>query len=354
MKSIRRLISSVCLLVTTGLLILAATQLNSFFFSFYPAFSRAALRFLAGLTAPLPCAVWELLLIALLLWFLISFFVDLCKGRLLQWLSGLLLGLSLSVFLFMGLWGLNYYAPSMASRLSLPERKYTVEELREATQYYRDRANETALFVARDEDGVMLAGDFDALACTAGDGFAVLAQENSCFDGSTARVKHLLSSRLMGANGTTGVFIAFTGESGVSSTTFSASLPFTMCHEIGHRMAFAREDEANFAGFLGCLANEQPEFQYSGYYSAFIYCYNALYQADPEAAAAVMAGAGDALRTDLRASIAHYDALENQTASAVQDRVYDTYLKTFAVESGVQSYGEVTDLLIALYCTCLR
>ena len=28
------------------------------------------------------------------------------------------------------------------------------------------------------------------------------------------------------------------------------------------------------------------------------------------------------------------------------DKVYDGYLKSFSVESGVQSYGEVTDLLL--------
>lgn len=354
MKSIRRVITSVCLLVTTGLLVLAATQMTSAFFSFYPQISRAALRFLAGITSVIPYAVWEILLIVLILWFLVSLFVDICKGKILQWLSGLLLGASLAVFVFVGLWGLNYFAPSMASRLGLPEEQYTAAELREATEYYRDRANEAAALVERDANGVMVAGNFDELAKAAGNGYEVLSAEMECFDGSTARVKHLLSSPLMGANGTTGVFIAFTGESGVSSTTFSASIPFTMCHEIGHRMAFAREDEANFAGFLGCMANERADFQYSGYYSAFIYCYNALYKVDPHAAAEVMADASDALRTDLKASIAHYDALEDETASEVQNKVYDTYLKTFAVESGVQSYGEVVDLLTTWYFEKLK
>lgn len=354
MKSIRRVITSVCLLVTTGLLVLAATQMTSAFFSFYPKLSRAALSFLAGITSVIPYAVWELLLIVLLLWFLVSLFVDICKGKILQWLSGLLLGASLAVFVFVGLWGLNYFAPSMASRLGLPEEKYTAAELREATEYYRDRANAAAALVERDGNGVMVAGNFDELAKAAGDGYEALAAEMECFDGSTARVKHLLSSPLMGANGTTGVFIAFTGESGVSSTTFSASIPFTMCHEIGHRMAFAREDEANFAGFLSCMANDRPDFQYSGYYSAFIYCYNALYKVDPDAAAEVMAGASDALCADLKASIAHYDALEDETASEVQNKVYDAYLKTFAVESGVQSYGEVVDLLTTWYFEKLK
>ena len=33
----------------------------------------------------------------------------------------------------------------------------------------------------------------------------------------------------------------------------------------------------------------------------------------------------------------------------VSDRINDTYLKTFSEESGIQSYGEVTNDLIAYY-----
>ena len=88
-----------------------------------------------------------------------------------------------------------------------------------------------------------------------------------CFDGSTARVKTLLSSKWFGKTGTTGIFIAFTGESSISSTTFTASVPFTMCHEIGHRMAFARENEGQILPPSSpAEASEDARFTYSGYY----------------------------------------------------------------------------------------
>ena len=191
--------------------------------------------------------------------------------------------------------------------------------------------------------------DFDTLAEQAGEGFETLAKTYDCFDGSTVRVKKLLSSPLMGKIGMTGGFICLTGESCVSTTTHAASMPFTMCHEIGHRMAFAREDEANFAGFLACAASERPEFRYSGYYAAFRYCYNALYNADPQAASEVWAGVSAGVAADWSASVKHYEAIRNETAAEVTDNVYDTYLKSFSVESGVQSYGEVTDLLLDWY-----
>lgn len=348
-KTILRLTLSGALLVLTGILVLAAKFLTPFVFSFYPDLSRGAVKVIAAVTSVIPIALCELLLVFLLFWFVFTLVRAIKRARMVRWLTGLLLLVCIVVTAFVGLWGLNYYAPPMQERLGLPKDKYTAQELKEATIYYRDMANALAPQVERDGDGVMAEYDFDALAKQAGEGFETLAETYDCFDGSTVRVKKLLSSPLMGKIGMTGGFICLTGESCVSTTTHTASMPFTMCHEIGHRMAFAREDEANFAGFLACTASERPEFRYSGYYAAFRYCYNALYSADPQAAGEVWAGVSAGIAADWDASVEHYEAIRSETASKVTDDVYDTYLKSFSVESGVQSYGEVTDLLLDWY-----
>lgn len=348
-KSILRLISAGTLVVLTALLLLAANYLNPLFFSFYPAFSRWILGVLAGITSIFPFALWELCLALLILWFFVSLVRAIIKRRMVRWLTGLLLSVCVLVTLYIALWGLNYYAPPMTERLGLPDRQYTPAELKEATAYYRDRANELAAEVERDADGVMVAYDFSDLAAHAGDGYNALAQQYECFDGSTVRVKKLLSSPLMGKTGTTGVFVCLTGESTVSTTTFQASMPFTMAHEIGHRMAFAREDEANFAAFLACDASDRAEFRYSGYYLAYIYCYNALSKVDPTAAQEVAAGCSSLLLNDFRASSKHYEAVEDEKAIEIHDSVYEGYLKAFSVDSGMQSYGEVADLLLTWY-----
>ena len=125
-------------------------------------------------------------------------------------------------------------------------------------------------------------------------------------------------------------------------------MPFTMCHELAHRLTVAAEDEANFCAFLACLENDDPAFQYSGWYSAFVYTYNALYAVDRTLAAQVWERAGETLRRDCRRANDHYDQFEGQVQDAAQ-KANDTYLKVFREESGVQSYGEVADLLIAWY-----
>lgn len=348
-KTILRLISSGTLIVVTALLLLAANYLTPLFFSFYPAFSRWIVGILAGITSVIPFALCEILLAALLFWFVASLIRAIVRRRMVRWLTGVLLSVCTIGALFIAIWGLNYYAPKMTERLGLPDRQYTPAELKEATLYYRDRANELAAGVERDENGVMVEYDFDTLAKHAGDGYKKLAERYDCFDGSTVRVKKMFSSKLMGKAGTTGVFICLTGESGVSTTTFQASMPFTMAHEIGHRMAFAREDEANFAAFLACDANDRPEFRYSGYYLAYVYCYNALYKVDPDGAHEVSAGCSELVQSDMRAASAHYDEVEDEKVSELQDTVYSGYLQAFSVESGTRSYGEVADLLLTWY-----
>lgn len=349
LKMISRLLLSGVCLTATMILMLFAKYSGDWFFYFYPDLSRRMLGALSAVTSLIPIAIWEPFLVGLLLWMLYTLTRSFKPFRLHIWLSGVVLTLCAGVLIFVTLWGLNYYAPSMESRLGLTERQYSKEQLKEATIYYRDKANEWAPFVDRDDRGAMESYSFYDLAERANEGYEVLGQEFSCLEACTVSVKPLFFSKLFVQTGTTGMFIPFSGESTVSTETYPAAVPFTICHEIGHRMAFAREDETNFAAFLACIENEAPEFRYSGYYMAFIYCYNALYKVDAGAALSLWVGAGPSLIADCNTSAQHYEERKNETLSNVTDVVYESYLHSFDVESGLQSYGEVADLLLAWY-----
>lgn len=349
MRTIFRVLLSAVLLILTLVMVAVANFFPDWIFSFYPEFSRGVISVLSTIFSIIPIPMCEILAALLIVWFIFSLIRSICKLRILRWCAGVLLLVSIGVTAFVAIWGLNYYAPSMAQRLELPEEQYSVSQLKEATVYFRDMANATAQKVERNEDGSFRSADFDELATAANDGYKVLAEDYECFDGTDTKVKRLLISPIMGKIGMTGGFICLTGESCVSDTTYPVSLPYTMCHEIGHRMAFAREDEANFAAFLACTSNDRADFRYSAYYNAFLYCYNALYRADEAAAKEVMGGLNDLVRSDMGLAAAHYQSIRSETASEITDQVYDSYLKTFSVEEGVQSYGEVADLLLTWY-----
>lgn len=349
MRTIGRLILTAVFAVLTIALVSAAAYVPAFF-DFYTGFSRDAADFLGRITGSFPFAVWEvlaLLLILLLLYTLVRTFRQ--KRGFLCWLSGVALLASVLVFLFVGLWGLNHYGPSVAERVGLEVTGYTNAQLTETTAYMAAQAGAWAGQVERSEAGDMKT-DFAALSKSARLGYEALGETYAFFqtEEPLPRVKRLLAPNIFSYAGITGIFVPFTGESGVNPDTYAASLPFTMCHELAHRLSIAAEDEANFAAFLACTAHSDAVFQYSGWYSAFIYCYNALYEADRAAATEIWDNMSDTLRADCRRANEHYAPYEGAVQDAAQ-QVNDAYLKAFDEEDGVQSYGKAADLLIAWY-----
>lgn len=347
MRVIGRLILSSVFLLLTAALVAAAVYVPGFFL-FYTPFSQSVLAFLAGVTGSFPFAVWQVVLLLGILLGLYTLIRTFSKKRgFFRWVSGLIAMLSLMLLVFTALWGLNHWAPPVTDRLGLEVRQYTADELQQTTRYLAEQASALADQVDRGPDTDMVI-HMDAMARTAGQSFAPLAETNTFFAGSTAPVKPLFAGEAFSYMGLTGIFICYSGESCVNPNTYAASLPFTMCHEAAHRLTVAPEDEANFCAFLACTASEDPTFRYSGFYSAFIYCYNALYKADPEAAAQIRTSVSPALDSDLRRASRHYEPYEGKVQE-VATKVNDTYLKAFNEEDGVRSYGAAADLLIAWY-----
>ncbi len=345
MRTISRLIFSAVILIVTGLLAAVAIYLPEPFFAFYRPFSREILAAIANVTGAFPFAVWEVGLVVLVL--LAAFFLF-HNQHLLRWLAGVVELVCVMIFLFVALWGLNHFDPqSVADQVGLDVTEYSTQQLQATTAYMAQQAENWAEQVQRNDSGIM-SDDFDTWAKQANDGYEILAEENEFFAGSDAPVKKMLSGRLFSYMGTTGIFTAFTAECNINPETYSISLPFTMCHELAHRLGVAAEDEANFYAFLACLNNPDPDFQYSCWYSAFLYTYNALHEADYQAASKIWSGLSQTLQEDCRRANAHYDQYEGKVQE-VANKANDTYLKVFQEESGIRSYGEVADLLIAWY-----
>ena len=232
--------------------------------------------------------------------------------------------------------------------------EFTVEDLEDATMYFLTQANALAAELPRDENGDLAIGTFQELAQQAGDGYEKLVYENGAvFGGSTVPVKELAWAEMYTAMGITGIHMAITGEAAVNPMTPAASLPFTMCHEMAHRMCISAEDDANFAAFLACRANESAAFRYSAYYMAYRYCYNAL-ASDGSAEAAAAAARiklqmNNQLRHDYQTYNDFFTSHRNETLSNVADTVNDTYIKVSGDENGTASYSQVSILLVNWY-----
>ena len=319
----------------------------------YPYVMRTVQGFLAQWSSGVDYLLWQVLavFIVVVIAALLVIFLVLKKSPV-TWLGWALAICSFIYMLHTLLFGLSYYSGNLSDDLRMEVAQYTLEELAEATEYYRDQANILAEWVDRDANGNVDFAEFETLAEKAGDGFHSLVYDHSypVFAGSTLPVKKLGWVDMYTSMGITGVTMGLTGEAAVNPQIPDVTLPFTMCHEMAHRMCIANERDANFAAFLSCSVNEDVSFQYSAYFMAFRYCYSALAGINSQASAAAVARISNGVSDKLRQDLTYYDTFfsshRDDSATKFADTANDTYLKTSGVKSGIGSYAQVCDLLV--------
>jgi hypothetical protein len=349
------LTAGILALITVGLMLIA-DKFSMLVDMVYPFVTREFQLILSEWSSTVNFTLWQVLVVAIVLTLAVTVVLMITlKWNFVQWLGWVLAGASCIWLLHTGIYGLNYYAGPISEDVRLGDYEFTSEDLEKTTIYFRDKANEMAQSMPRDDNGMLIFSDFETLAQQAGQGFQAMTYEysGSVFAGSTRPVKKLSWADFYSSVGITGVHMALTGEAAVNPQTPVMALPFTMCHEMAHRMCIATEDDANFAAFLACLANESPQFQYSAYYMAYRYCYSALYSVGAAqtaaAAARINLGVNAYLRYDLKMYDRFFSSHRNETISDISDVVNDTYIKVSGDENGVDSYNQVSIYLVNWY-----
>jgi hypothetical protein len=248
---------------------------------------------------------------------------------------------------FVILWGLNYRRPPYAVLAGLDARPATVGELTAVcerliseTNRARDRVPEDGAGVARLVDG--RAGALRRAPA----GYGEAARMERVLAGASAPAKPVMVSTVLSYLGISGIFCPFTGEANVNMTLPDPDVPFAACHELAHARGFAREDEANYVGYLACTRHADPDFRYSGLLAASVYAMNELARADREGHVRLDARRVPAVRRDLAALVAWAERYRGP-AERVSQAVNNAYLKTQGQKEGVRSYGRMVDLLIA-------
>ena len=179
----------------------------------YPYVIRNVQNYLAQWTSVVDYPIWQLLAIALLVVILAPLVPTIIlKRNLIQWAGWVAAVFAALFMLHTLLWGLSYHTGDLSEDLRLEVSSYNLEELTEATEYYRNKAMELAAQVNRDEKGNVKFADFKVLADNAGKGFEVLTYQNHypVFAGSKLPVKELGWADLYSSMGITGVTFGLT------------------------------------------------------------------------------------------------------------------------------------------------
>lgn len=318
----------------------------------YPYVMRTLQIMLAEWSGGVDFVLWQVIVVALAVIVLASVVLMIVlKGNLVQWGGWVLAAVSAVFMLHTLTYGLNYYAGPIAADIRLEVVDYNTEELAEAAIYYRDKANELASQVNRDSNGNVDFADFAVLAERAGEGFTALTYDYSypIFAGCKLPVKQLGWADWYTSQGITGVTVGLTGEAAVNPQIPDICLPFTMCHEMAHRMCIATEIDGDFAAFLACQANENVEFRYSAYFMAYYYCYSALQRTNSVEATAAAARVNGGVSDQLYRDINYYNQFFQvpATASGPATRSVATAEPADGTPVTVKDYDDVSDLLVA-------
>jgi hypothetical protein len=148
--------------------------------------------------------------------------------------------------------------------------------------------------------------------------------------------------------GFTGYYNPFTGEGQVNTTVPGFLQPYITCHEIAHQLGYAKENEANFVGYLAAVSSGDTAFHYSVYLDLFLYAQRNLYNVDSIAAKSFHKKILPEIKADLT-EWKNFNDRHRSPLEPVFNWVYGKYLKNNEQPSGVLSYDEVTGFLIAYY-----
>jgi hypothetical protein len=146
--------------------------------------------------------------------------------------------------------------------------------------------------------------------------------------------------------GISGIFIPFTGEPHFNGGMPACRWPFVAFHEIAHQRGFAREDEANFLGWVLCVSSDDAHYRYSGNLAALSSVVSALRRHDSTLANELVKNLPEPVLQDIRAVRAFWKAYESP-ARTLSVKMNDVYLKSQGQSHGVLSYGRMVELMLS-------
>lgn len=245
--------------------------------------------------------------------------------------------------------GILYTRYTLASNIDLSSEQRSPEELEEVTRWLLEKTVEARANATENQEGVMtLPAPIDPTMQDADRAMQLASARFPVLSGNSARAKPVMLSSYWSYTGITGMYFPFFMEANVNIDAPDIDLPFTVCHELAHLRGIAREQDANLAAFLACLSSDQPNFQYSGYQYALLYCLADLNFANPDLHSELLTQISDGIWRDWENKSAYWDNLEGPVQE-VSSNVNDSFLKANNQAEGVRSYSLVTDLIIDYY-----
>jgi hypothetical protein len=252
----------------------------------------------------------------------------------------------LSIYIsFNLLWGLNYNRHGIKQQLQLSPAKYSVNELAEIDSLLVEKVNKSKNALIRQNKKTKSNSE---LFTGVQQAYAIISKQYPYLNYHVQSIKPSLWGWAGNYLGFTGYYNPFTGEAQVSTNVPAFLLPYTCCHEVAHQLGYAKENEANFVGYLAAISSTDTAFHYSAYLDLFLYTQANLRSVDSIRTKHFFKKLLPQVNEDL-VLLKKFSESHKSPAGPVFKWLYSLYLKNNQQPSGLLSYDEVTGLLIAYY-----
>lgn len=247
--------------------------------------------------------------------------------------------------LFNILWGLNYNRFTVDQQLGISIKDTSIIDLKKLNLWLLQKVNHTKQLSIKEKFEVQ---DFNFLKTESRLAYQSLSENSNIANMGNFSVKPTLYSWVASSSGYTGYYNPFTGEAQVNDNNPFYELPFVVCHEMAHQLGYAKEDEANFIGFLACMQSKNYLFQYSAYKAMLGYALSDIATADIRFTMSIY----DSLSIDVRQDILFSRRFRSKNARLLQPfmmGIYEKYLLSNEQPLGLLSYNGVTGLMIGYF-----
>lgn len=162
-------------------------------------------------------------------------------------------------------WGMLYFQKPILEKL--PEKELRISAIKHLTLEYLEKCKQTRSLVKEDYRGVFQITDIRLIK------YEILKNQtqlpfslNNKKGTGIQAFKSSLFKPVMSYTGILGYYNPFTSEAQYNSALPATYIPFTLSHESAHQLGYAREQEANFIGFLIGEQSNNVDLKYSTEY----------------------------------------------------------------------------------------
>ncbi|CAD7802260.1 hypothetical protein CHRY9390_00902 [Chryseobacterium aquaeductus] len=200
-------------------------------------------------------------------------------------------------FTYQIFWGMLYFQTPIIARL--PEKEITLKERKKLALRYLEKCKQTRMFVTEDQHGIFIIADIKSIESE------ILHQQTKLptiiSDKKVSSINSFKSSlfkNVMSFTGILGYYNPFTAEAQYNCELPSSYLPFTVAHESAHQLGFAREQEANFIGYLVGVDSPNIELRYSTEYFTLKTLLNSMVYEDEQFVEYILKNYSDGMKRD--------------------------------------------------------